>query len=273
MVDATVLLPTTGERGPLIRHALDSVLTQVGVQIEVFVIGDGAGESTREVVAELAARDSRLRFFDRPKGERRGETYRHELLTRHARGRIVCYLCDRDLWCRDHVATLADALRENDFALVLTLVARPEGRLVAGPPQLDLCTAAHRRALLEGGWYAALPLSAAGHTLAAYRRLPSGWATTPEHKLTDMYMWRKFLRERKCRPTVVPVPTVLWFPQRLWKQRAADRESAMAGWLRRMSRSDWERERWEVAVRTLMERRSQYFYAAGPGGARSQSVD
>ncbi|KAA3632807.1 MAG: glycosyltransferase family 2 protein, partial [Proteobacteria bacterium] len=113
---ATVLLPTTAGRGALIRYSAGSVLRQTIRDLELFIVGDGVDEETRIVARELCEHDSRVRFVDRPKHARRGETYRHELLTSEASGDIVCYLCDRDLMLSNHVAESLRNLESYDFS-------------------------------------------------------------------------------------------------------------------------------------------------------------
>src|SRR5256885_5428375 len=111
--------------------------------LEVFVIGDGVPDVTRELMAELAAADQRVRFFDHPKGPRHGERYRHAAL-HEARGEIVCYLCDDDLWLPGHVEHLRELLHESDFAHSLPFWIDPDG--VVHPLRVDL-SLPHFRAL------------------------------------------------------------------------------------------------------------------------------
>ena len=105
---ATVVLPTH-DHGPLLRLSLGTVQEQTVEDIEIFVIGDGVPDETRELVAEIARGDPRIRFFDNPKGPRNGEIHRAAALA-GARGEIVCYQSDDDLWCPDQVAELRDLL-------------------------------------------------------------------------------------------------------------------------------------------------------------------
>src|SRR4051812_23274970 len=116
---ATVMIPTH-DHAPLLRYSLGSVQAQSVEDLEIFVIGDGAGADTRALVAELAAADPRIRFFDHPKGPRHGELYRHEALA-EARGEIVCYQADDDLWLPEHVAELRTLLQDADFAHTIAL--------------------------------------------------------------------------------------------------------------------------------------------------------
>jgi GalNAc5-diNAcBac-PP-undecaprenol beta-1,3-glucosyltransferase len=204
---ATVIVPTH-DHGPTLRPAVESALAQTVKDIEIFVIGDGVPDITREIVGELARADERVRFFDHPKGPRHGEIYRHEALE-NARGRIVCYLSDDDLWFSDHVETVSRLLADADFAGALAAHFTEDGELLSWPA--DLALQEFRERMLSGRTNY-VPLSCAAHTLTAYRRLPEGWSTTPGGVHTDLYMWCKFLRESDVRLRSTTRPTVLHFP-------------------------------------------------------------
>lgn len=188
---ATILVPTH-DHGPLLRFSLGSVLAQTIADIEVFVVGDGVPDVTREIVGEIAARDARVRFFDNPKGPRHGEIHRHAAL-QEATGKVVLYLSDDDLWLPEHVDTMLAALADLDLASAVSLKTSPNGRFtvrIHDPGR-------HRGALLGGG--RGIPLSCAGHSRAAYEGLPHGWRTTPPGISTDKYMWQQFLADPECR--------------------------------------------------------------------------
>jgi len=71
--------------------------------MEILVVGDGAPPYTRDLVRSFANSDSRIRFFEFPKGERRGEAHRAVVLEHQASGQIVCYCADDDLWLPFHL--------------------------------------------------------------------------------------------------------------------------------------------------------------------------
>ena len=71
-----MLIPTHDHTETL-RFSIAGALAQTVQDLEVFVIGDGAPDVTREVVAEFARKDSRVRYFENPKGRRFGELHRH----------------------------------------------------------------------------------------------------------------------------------------------------------------------------------------------------
>jgi GalNAc5-diNAcBac-PP-undecaprenol beta-1,3-glucosyltransferase len=227
---ATVILPTF-DHGPLVRLALESALAQTVAEIEVFLVGDGAPDVTREIAAEFSERDARLRFFDNPKGPRHGEIHRHAALA-EAQGRIVLYLADDDLWLADHVETMRTALADADFAAAIPLAVMPGGDV-----QLkgnDFGRPETRRAFLRGG--AGITLSALGHTLAAYRRLPEGWVTTPAGIATDRHLWERFVSDPDFRGAGTSRVTALALasPARAHLS-LAERSAEMASW--------WERVR------------------------------
>jgi glycosyltransferase involved in cell wall biosynthesis len=209
---ATVLIPTMRDRGPLLPYSVGSVLAQTVPDIEIFILGDGADDETRCVIHDLMRRDSRIQFFDHSKHERRGEPNRHAALAR-ARGKIVCYLCDRDLMLPNHVETMMRLLARTDFGHTLIFCVMPAGD-VTFPKEIDIGRPADRRWILSGICFAnGIPLSFAGHRVDMYRKLPYGWRTTPQGLFTDNYMWDQFLAEPGCRAISGTVPTILYFPR------------------------------------------------------------
>jgi GalNAc5-diNAcBac-PP-undecaprenol beta-1,3-glucosyltransferase len=203
---ATVVVPTH-DHGPMLLRSVGSALTQTVEDLEVLVVGDGVPDVTREIVAELTASDERVRFFDNPKGPRHGEVHRDAAL-QHARGEIVCYLSDDDLWLPNHVEELRALLDEADFAHTLPSWIEVDGRPLMWP--VDLARPFYREFLLN--IENRVPLGCGGHRLELYRRLPAGWRTTPTGTPTDLYMWRQILSLPDCRAVSGFRVTVLHFP-------------------------------------------------------------
>ena len=143
---ASVVIPTH-DHGPTIAYALKSALSQTVEDLEVLVIGDGVTHATREIVAEFAELDERVRYFDFPKGPHLGEAYRSEVL-KEARGEIVCYLSDDDLWLAEHVETMYSMLERSDFAHSFPTRIEPDGRVESW--NIDLGLPWYRTEILEG---------------------------------------------------------------------------------------------------------------------------
>src|SRR5258707_876027 len=125
MVKATVLIPTYDHVDLLLR-SVASAQRQRLADIEIFVIGDGVPERTRDIMVGLGRADRRIRFFDNPKGPRHGEVHRAAALE-HATGRIVCYLGDDDLWLPDHVESMDQLLDGADIGHSMHLEALEDG--------------------------------------------------------------------------------------------------------------------------------------------------
>jgi hypothetical protein len=208
-IAATVLIPTH-DHGPTLLCSVPSALAQTVTELEVLVVGDGVSDETRELVAGLVAADERVRFFDNPKGERHGEAHRHAAL-REARGEIVCYLSDDDLWLPDHVEELQRLLAEADLAHTLSFAIGVDQELHVS--RLDLAREHFREVLLAGE--SRIHLSITGHTLELYRRLPGGWQPTPPGIYTDLHFWQRLLALPGTSAASGTRPTVLHFPSDL----------------------------------------------------------
>ena len=234
MLAATVLVPTH-DHGPTLRRSIASALAQTVSELEVLVVGDGAPDVTRELMAELASSDPRVRFFDNPKGRRHGEEHRHAAL-QEARGEIVCYLSDDDLWLPEHVETLQALLSESDFAHTLPLRIDPDGRIHHW--RVDLELPFYRELLLQGE--NRVPHCCAGHTLELYRRLTAGWRPGPEEMPSDLHMWHQILSVPGCRAVSGTRPTVLHFPsgeRKGWS--SAERLDELDAWAARIADPAW----------------------------------
>jgi len=253
---ATVILPTH-DHGPTLRCSIRSVQEQTVEDLEIFVIGDGVPDITRELLAELAGDDSRIRFFDNPKGPRNGEIHRHAAL-QEARGEIVCYQADDDLWGPAQVEELRGLLAEADFAYTVALDVAPDASAFL---RLAVVGSGGIRAHMHRGTNF-LPLSVVGHTAAIYRSLPYGWRTTPRPTPTDLYMWQQFLELPGIRVAGSSRPNVVHFAdpaRRDWTpaQRVAELErwsAFLAGerWREELLPALWRRA--ERATRRLERR-------------------
>jgi hypothetical protein len=113
----------------------------------------------------------------------------------------------------------------------------------------------------------------AGHTLAAYRRLPYGWRTTPDHfPWVDLYMWRQFLAEPWCRARSSMIPTGICTQSHL-RPQLSDQERAkdLAHWQAAIKAPGFREGLWRLTAhtfaRTLVDLEMQAADAQGNGGA------
>lgn len=188
----TVIIPTHCHVATL-SWAIKSVLEQSVEDFELIVVGDGAPRATELVMDEWCARDARIHFRPNSKGAGNGESHRHSAL-QQARGSLVAYLGDDDLWLPHHLETMTALLQENDMAHTPQVNVSPGGvaRVAAG--RLD--TLYGRACLLTLGLHSCGPTSVA-HTMAAYRKLPFGWRPKPADMKSDTHMWQQWLAQQR----------------------------------------------------------------------------
>jgi glycosyltransferase involved in cell wall biosynthesis len=193
-----------------------SVQAQDIEDIEILIVGDGVDDSVRSTVERLQAIDSRIRFFDFPKGPRNGEIHRDGVL-RQARGRIVCYQADDDLWLPGHLEDMETALENADFVGAMQVNVDLEGRARGYFFNLERPEFREPWQIWQpnhyGSWASnGFGLAFAAHRLDAYLRLPEGWSTTPTGLPTDQFMWIKFARQPWCKMKGLQWPVSLHFP-------------------------------------------------------------
>ncbi|MGH7960326.1 MAG: glycosyltransferase [Candidatus Binatia bacterium] len=87
MPTLTVSMPAYNV-GPYIRQAVESVLCQEGVDVELIVVDDGSTDQTAEVVA--SCRDARVRLLRN--GRRMGISYCHNVILRESRSPFIAHV-------------------------------------------------------------------------------------------------------------------------------------------------------------------------------------
>ena len=115
----TVILPTH-DHGPTLRHPIRSVQEQTIDDLEIFVIGRRRFRHHARAHRRACARRLENPVLRDPKGPRNGDIDRHAAL-QEARGEIVCYEADDDLWGPAQVEELRGLLAEADFVYTVAL--------------------------------------------------------------------------------------------------------------------------------------------------------
>ena len=203
-----------------VPFAVRSALAQEGAEIELFVIGDGVEDDTRRALEPYIA-DPRVRFYDRPKGERHGERLRHEAL-QDSTAPIICYLGDDDLLLPGHVLRMGELLDGADLAMALPANVWPDGSIRYYA--FDLGRSEFAQLLAEGRGGGGL--TGVAHTRRIYDRLPFGWRPAPPGKPTDIHMWQQFLTIPGFSGVTSDRLTSLSFPSPLRKHMTVDERVA-----------------------------------------------
>ena len=252
----TVLLPVL--RPPyLLPFSIECVLAQTERNFELCVICDGAPEETTACAQGYAARDARVKVFAFPKGEGRGEAYRHKILN-DATSRYVAHICDDDLWLPHHLDELSKLLADADFGNLPQIQVTPRSELA--PVFGDLAEAATRHRMLTSRWNLFGP-TVCGYRLDAYRKLNTGWTTAPPDIWSDLHMWRKFLARDDFTVTTRFAVTALTFqtpPRR--EMPIEERASEIRHWRERIRQPEMHdvltQEVLKIALRAAGNHRS-----------------
>lgn len=185
-----VIIPTHSNSETLV-NALESIKNQTYENLVVEIIGDGASRSCAEIAKSISKTDTRFTFHDNPKGPRKGENYRHEILLA-SDAKYVTYLTDDDHFLKEHVENLLHEIHGFDFINPFpTFIDRSDQVWFRSK---DIAEQENRLWHLSESPQNSISLSGVMHTMDSYRKLDEGWSTTPENfPWTDLWMWRKFL--------------------------------------------------------------------------------
>ncbi|TXH58542.1 MAG: glycosyltransferase [Desulfurellales bacterium] len=104
----SVIMPTFNHE-LFVKEAIESVLSQEGVDLELIVADDGSSDSTRDRVAEV--RDERIRFF--PNEVNRGACVVTNELIERASGEYIALINSDDAWMPGKLEFQLDILETN----------------------------------------------------------------------------------------------------------------------------------------------------------------
>ena len=114
MPKLSILLPTY-DGGPFLAEQLRSIQEQDDGDFELLAIDDGSGDDTRDVLAEFAAREPRMRVL--PSSGNMGQNQRLIELLDQAAGAFVAISDQDDRWAPDRNSRLFAALGDRAMAL------------------------------------------------------------------------------------------------------------------------------------------------------------
>lgn len=243
----TVLLQV--HRPPvMLPYAIETVLAQSIADLELFIVGDGAPESSLACARDYAARDPRVKVLPYPKGEHTGLAHRHSALAR-AEGRYIAHIGDDDLWFPNHLEELEKLLSEVDFGHTINVHVLPDGSLQTLASDLGDRAVRERQLTAASSQFAE---AVTGYRAAAYRRLPEGW--TPGSGFgPELQTWCKFLRREDIRCSTRMRVTALVFPSDARKHMSPDeRGQELRTWQNRISDASQRQAIVEEAWRALM---------------------
>lgn len=211
----SILLPTHN-RADVIATAIASVQAQTFESWELLVVGDGCIDATAEIVQKIAKKDSRIRWFDFPKGPGFGYAHRNTI-QKDMQGKYTAFQAHDDLWFPDHLEVLVQYLEANpDTSLAYTrpLWIHPDGTLIPSSFNTDDVTI--RQIFMTN--HNEIPANCVVHTTESLRKV-DGWdASIP--KAADWNMWQRIIRlDAVEKIGFIPTPTALHF-RAIWRDDA-----------------------------------------------------
>ena len=201
----SVVIPTHNRRAHVLL-AIESALRQTREPLEVIVVADGCTDDTVEAVGALD--DERVVLLDLPKAPGFGWENRNEALGR-ARGEVIAYLSDDDLWLPDHLQRIGELFDAEvaDVVQANACVIHPDGSLELSG--LDWRVPEYRRRFLAVEENRT-PSSAVSHVRGA-AEAAGGWRTVTIDG--DVDLWRRIVRSGASTVAMME-PTVLFFGAR-----------------------------------------------------------
>lgn len=113
--DVTFVIPVFDSE-VWISDCVTSVLAQTHVDVEVICINDGSTDGSREILAELAEADPRVRVLDQPNS---GQSVGRNRGLDEAMGRYLVYLDSDDFWPSDELADLVRRADQDHIDMLL----------------------------------------------------------------------------------------------------------------------------------------------------------
>lgn len=92
----SIIIPTFNSAKSLVT-TVNSVLSQVYLNLEIIIVDDGSSDNTSEIVSELILKDGRISFFRRTDNQRKGGSVCRNIGLNNANGKYVVFLDSDDL--------------------------------------------------------------------------------------------------------------------------------------------------------------------------------
>ncbi len=267
MIDpiATVLIPTHS-RAASLRLAVASVLAQSIQNLEVIIIGDGVSDELRATALELQHYDDRVQFTDNPKSPNHGEAYRHDAIIA-ARSGAIFYLCDDDLFLRDHVKQLLELLESRNFVQSLNGVIGPDDVIQVFPA--NIADQFVLDAIVDSQpVFNSVGISGTAHRRDFYLRVNEPWTTTPTGAWPDHHQWKKLMRHPDFSGVTADHMTVVQLPtsthgRETWSEQ--ERLTELNKWAKLVAAPDAQ-EQMDRLVYAALLRQGRWDYIAARDG-------
>lgn len=146
----SIILPTYARADGMLERAIDSVLSQSYGDFELIIVDDGSRDGTADLLSEYRRADARVAVH-RYRLNSGLPALRVDQAVLAARGRLIGYQFDDDIWTPESLATRVEALRDRERPTVVYGMAEIEIARAGGPSASQRLGEAFNFGLLVGG--------------------------------------------------------------------------------------------------------------------------
>ena len=112
----SIIIPVYN-RADLIKETLDSIILQSYTNWECIIVDDGSTDNTRQVLNEYKLRDSRFRYFERPKIKPKGPSSCRNYGFNLCKGKFIQFFDSDDIMHEEHLQCKMKYIGNSDFAV------------------------------------------------------------------------------------------------------------------------------------------------------------
>jgi glycosyltransferase involved in cell wall biosynthesis len=113
----SIIIPTYN-RAHLIGETLDSVVTQTYLNWECIIVDDGSSDNTDEVIKEYTKKDTRFKYYHRPKEHLSGGNGARNYGFKMSKGEYVNFLDSDDLFSENKIDDQVKLINKARFGVV-----------------------------------------------------------------------------------------------------------------------------------------------------------
>lgn len=133
----SIIIPTYN-RAHLIGETLDSVIAQTYEDWECIVVDDGSNDNTEELINFYLLRDSRIKFYHRPKNSVKGANACRNLGANLSAGEFLMWLDDDDLLHRDKIKHQLNIAIQHPNSIITCAWGRLHGKMSFSLKELSI---------------------------------------------------------------------------------------------------------------------------------------
>ncbi|WP_300673873.1 glycosyltransferase family 2 protein [Soonwooa sp.] len=115
----SIIIPNYN-RASLIGETLESIISQTYHNWECIIVDDGSTDNSLEVIAQFAAKDSRIKLFQRPQNYPKGANACRNIGMSKSTGDYIIFFDSDDLMLQNHIEAKLKLIKSNNYDFAVT---------------------------------------------------------------------------------------------------------------------------------------------------------